>query len=115
MELNPNYKDKIKSQNFSDQSPGLEIEPNQQWERINVLLLYIAILLLFNLLALLIGLIVIVVSTNDLVFRKLHKKIQKPIGFPALHRAILSDYGFINDFTLEGKENRSFPRLPKTW
>ena len=51
-------------------------------------------------------------AENKLHFRnqekKLHKKIQKQIGFPTLHRAILSDHGFINDFTLEGKEADHF-------
>ena len=34
------------------------------------------------------------------------------IGFPKLHIALISDFGFIEDFTIDGKKNVTFPKLP---
>ena len=34
------------------------------------------------------------------------------IGFPKLHLALISAFGFIEDFTIDGKKNVTFPKLP---
>ena len=34
------------------------------------------------------------------------------IGFPKLHLALISDFGLIEDFTIDGKKNAAFPKLP---
>ena len=77
------------------------------------MLILISLVLSLNLLILSSSLIVKISITHETIYKKLYKTIKKPIGFPTLHLGILSDYGVINDYPIEGRENESFPKLPK--
>ena len=110
--ININTK-KITKLEIMQKDSEVELNKDQQWNRVILLQISVSFFFLFNSIVFLVA-VIITASHEIKVIHVLTTKSEKTIGFPTLHLAILSDEGYITDFTIEGFENNSFPKLPKT-
>lgn len=97
-------------------SPGKEFEltTDQQWERVNIVLLITALIFFLNTLGLLTKLYFdgFFGDYEDVFIQKTLYVIQdQTVGFPMLHLAILTNTGLLDDFSLDGTKNRTFLKL----
>ena len=91
-----------------------ELTKNEQWERLNAILLILALILSCNIVGIFFKLYFdgFLGDYNNIFIKKsLYISEDQTVGFPILHLAILTDTGLLDDFSIEGKKNRTFLKL----
>ena len=98
-----------------DLDSNIELNVDQQKDRLNILQMTIAFILLMNGTILLILNQNNVASTHQIVINNLTKIISDFDGFPGLHLALIYEEGFIKDLPLQSwTKNISLPSLQVT-